>query len=380
VPRAAVLLAVVTAAALAAGVQRADGSPAMRVGIFDETQTLHGHVATAFTLLKKLDARVVRVNLHWGGVDGVARERPRNASDPNDPAYDWTVYDRAVRKAAEDGIQVLFSIYGTPAWANGGQSPNVAPRFGIDLRNFAYAAALRYGGTFQGADGTPLPAVRDWLAWQQPNNPQYLTPQYQQIGGSWVVESAISYAAICNAVYGGVHATLLAGERVACGGTAPSGNNDPKSRRASVAPIAFLRAAKAAGMLRFDAWAHEPNPVNPSDAPAAKPESTDGPMPITLGNIGELISTLTELYGFKPLWITAYGYETNPPDRADGVTPKTQALYLSQAFAIARANPRIQLMLWLLLKDSRRPTGMHSGLIGASGKKKPSFTAFRRLA
>jgi hypothetical protein len=37
-------------------------------------------------------------------------------------------------------------------------------------------------------------------------------------------------------------------------------------------------------------------------------------------------------------------------------------------------------MLWLLLKDSRRPAGTQSGLVTAAGKKKPSFTAFRRLA
>ena len=75
-------------------------------------------------------------------------------------------------------MHVLFSIYGTPAWANGGKAPNVAPTNGIDLRNFAYAAARRYSGTVAGADGRSCPRSRDWLAWNEPNNPVFLTPQY----------------------------------------------------------------------------------------------------------------------------------------------------------------------------------------------------------
>jgi hypothetical protein len=380
VARAAVLLAVAAAAALAAGAQRAAASPAMRVGIFDQTQFLHGPPAATFGLLQTLNVRVIRVNLKWGGKDGVARTKPRDPANPNDKAYHWNAYDRVVTDAAKDGAQVLFSIYGTPPWANGGKPANVAPRFGIDLRNFAYAAATRYSGSFAGPDGASLPAVRDWLAWTEPNDPTFLTPQYQQIGGTWVIESAISYAAICNAVYSGIHATPIAGERVACGGTAPGGNNDPTSPNPSVGPLSFLSAAKKAGLLRFDAWAHDPYTTNPADAPNAKPTPAPGvPTPVTLGNIDLLTNLLTTLYGFEPLWITQYGYETNPPDKATGVTLGKQAQYLTQAFGIARANPRIQLMLWYLLKDEARSNGTQSGLVSTAGKKKPSFVAFRKL-
>jgi hypothetical protein len=380
--RPGVLLAVATAAALAATAQRATGSPAMRIGIFDQVQATRGPPQAAFGTFKKLGARVVRVNLNWGGKFGVARSRPRQATNPADPAYRWTMYDRAVRSAAENGIQVLFAIYGTPPWANRGRPRNVPPRFAIDLRSFAYAAATRYSGSFAGADGEVLPAVRDWLAWIEPNNPAFLQPQYQRIAGRWVVESAVTYAAICNAVYGGVHATLVAGERVACGGTAPDGNDDPESARPSVSPLTFLRAAKDAGLQRFDAWAHNPYDVGEPEAPGAKPVVVRGEpkTSVTLGNISDLTALLTKLYGWKPLWITAYGYQTNPPDRVTGVSPATQATYLTEAFAIARADPRIQLMLWFLLRDDARPIGWQSGLITAGGKKKPSFAAFRALA
>jgi hypothetical protein len=339
-------------------------------------------VAETFALFKSLHVQEVRLNLYWGGKYGVARRRPVHQADPADPAYDWTLYDRTVNYASQNGVRILFSIYGTPPWANGGHAQNYAPSLGIDLRNFAYAAARRYSGSYQGADGRPLPAVRDWLAWNEPNNPIFLTPQYRRIAGTWVIQSAFAYAKICNAVYSGIHGTLVAGERVAGGGTAPRGNNNPSSSRSSVSPLAFLRAAKTDGLARFDAWAHNPYYSAPSEQPASKPVTAAGApaTAVTLGNIGDLISLVTKLYGRKPLWITEYGYQTNPPDPVFGVSPAKQALYLTEAFAIARANPRIQLMLWFLLKDEPNLSGWQSGLITAGGKKKPSFGAFQRMA
>ena len=95
--------------------------------------------------------------------------------------------------------------------------------------------------------------------------------------------------------------------------------------------------------------------------------------------IRDLITLLTSLYGWKPVWITEYGYQTNPPDSVFGVSPAKQALYMKQAFGIARANPRIQLMLWFLLKDEPNLSGWQSGLMTVSGKHKPAYNAFRRL-
>jgi hypothetical protein len=374
--------AVLAAALVAVSAQAASATPRMRVGIYDEAQTLYGPVAQTFSLFKDLHVQVVRLNLYWGGKYGVARRRPLHPADPSDPAYDWTLYDRTVDYASQNAVKVLFSIYGTPPWANGGRPQNVAPTFGIDLRNFAYAAARRYSGTYPGSDARPLPAVRDWLAWNEPNNPVFLTPQYKRIGGTWVVESAFDYAKICNAIYAGVHGTLLTGERVACGGTAPRGNNNPSSSRPSVSPLAFLRAVKSDGLLSFDAWAHNPYYSAPSDQPATKPVAARGdpPTAVTLGNIGDLISLVTKLYGPKRIWITEYGYQTNPPDPVFGVSPAKQALYLTQAFGIARLSPRIDLMLWFLLKDEPNLSGWQSGLITYGGRKKPAFAAFQRLA
>jgi hypothetical protein len=379
----AVLVTALVGTALSAATARpADASRSMRVGIYDEAQTLYGPVDKTFALFKQLHVQEVRLNLYWGGRFGVAKTRPAAATNPADPAYDWALYDRTVFLAAASGVHVLFSVYGTPTWANGGRGANVAPTRATDLRNFAYAAARRYSGLYRGSDGRTIPAVKEWLAWNEPNNPVFLTPQYRRSATGWTIQSAVDYSKICTAIYNGVHGTLAPGERVGCGGTAPRGNNNPSASRASVSPLAFLRAVKKAGLKTFDAWAHHPYYAGPSDQPTTKPVTAKGApaTAVTLGNLNDLIREVTRLYGNKRIWITEYGYQTNPPDTLFGVTLQQQARYLTQAFGIARANPRIDMMLWFLLKDEPTLGGWQSGLITASGAKKPSFAAFERLA
>jgi hypothetical protein len=351
-------------------------APHMLVGIFDEGVLLYGQPSTTYPVFKRLHAQVLRINLHWGGAVGVARRRPLNGADPNDAAYDWGAYDRVVEYSTKYGMQVLFSIIDTPGWENGGAGKSHAPRDMTDLRNFALAAATRYSGTWTATGGGRLPAVQLWAAWNEPNNPVFLLPQYRFVNNHWVIQSAIDYAKICEAVYAGIHEARVAGEKVACGVTAPRGANNPGQARASVSPIPFLIAVHAAGLRHFDAWAHHPYPLSPAQTPASKSNSATS---ITLGNIQVLIDEVTKYYGSKPIWITEYGWQTNPPDRYYGVSWSKQASYLTQAFAIARKNPRIQLMLWFLLRDEPNLAGWQSGLETVTGQKKPAFSAFQHL-
>ena len=373
---------------------RARTSSHLLVGINDEADTLYGNPATAFATLKALRVQVLRVNLYWGGTPwAVATKQPADPTDPGDPAYNWSLYDRLVKYATDNNIRVVFSILFTPGWANGGKARNVAPTNAKDLENFAYAAAERYSGLWippswqqsasLGIGNTPLPKVNMWTAWNEPNNPIWLSPQYKKVGKTWRIESAFQYAKICNAVYSGVHSPFLGpltGEQVACGVTGPKGNDAPTSIRASVDPLSFLTAAKQYGMKKFDVYAHHPYAAAANEAPTFVP-SGDNKRRIQLGNIGVLLNLVTKLYGPKHLWITEYGYQTNPPDNKTGfgVSWKNQAAYMKQAYAIARKNPRIDMMLWFLVKDEPSIGGWQSGLETVGGKKKPSWATFLGL-
>ena len=344
----------------------------MLVGMYDPSQSVSAP-ARAFAAYKNLRVQVLRMDLLWGAV--VARKRPAHPTDPNDPAYEWGSYDTFVRNAAKNRIQIIFSIYGTPRWANGGQKPNRAPKKMSYLKNFAFAAAKRYSGTFKRADGVVLPSVRRWLAWNEPNNPVFLRPQWKRVGRRNVPIAAKTYAQICTAVWAGVHSTHLK-ETVACGGTDPRGNNKARSSRPSIAPLTFLSALKRYGLRHFDVYAHHPYYSSPRESPTTLPRAKTV---VTLANINVLIRLLTRLYGHKQLWITEYGYQTRPPDPHFGVSWAKQARYLSKAFSMARRNPRISMMVWFLLRDERRLAGWQSGLETASGRKKPAYYAFRRL-
>jgi hypothetical protein len=380
-------IALVTAAALAvAGLapSSADASRKLMVGIFDESVTF-ANPDWAFTQYRLARIKVLRVNLYWGGPAGVARRRPANALDPADPAYAWKRYDDLVKRAAESRIKIVFSIVATPGWANGGKAINRAPRKMLDLRNFAFAAAKRYSGTYRPPPpvGTqrkseivlPLPAVHHWMAWNEPNNPVFLRPQFVRRGRKYRLNSPRLYAQICNVIYAGVHMTRFAGQKVACGVTSPTGNNSGRLRRPSVSPIFFLRGMKRA-RARFDAYAHHPYYGHRSETPNTRPK---GPSAVRLGNINDLARELTRLYGRKRIWVTEYAYQTKP-ERKFAVSFAAQARYVAIAFAKARRHPRIDMMLWFMLRDDRRLSpGWQSGFFTLSGRPKPSWRTFRRL-
>ena len=352
----------------------AEASPGLRAGITDSGAAYYAEPAAFYPALGELRVQVLRVHLNWGGKLGVARRRPLEGTDVDDPAYDWRLYDRIVLGAQRQRVEVLFTIFGTPPWANGGAPPTRAPRDATRLREFAYAAARRYSGAFVRADGVVLPRVRYWTAWNEPNLQIGLVPQWRRSGGRWVIQSARDYARICNAVVEGIRTAMLPESKVACGVTAARGNNNPRGDRPSVSPLAFLRALKAAGARGFDAYAHHPYYGAPAESPSTRSPGRGG---VTLGNIDDLVRELTRLYGRKPIWLTEYGYQTNPPDGIFGVSWATQARYVRQSFAIARAHPRIDMLLWFLLRDELDPARWQSGLISAAGKRKPSFEAFR---
>jgi hypothetical protein len=346
----------------------------MVVGFYDDAQ-VYGNTAWAFNQLKSLRAGIVRTTLDWSHV---AKRRPVKPADPADPAYNWTAVDKVVDQADKKGIKVLLAIYGTPRWA--GVARNRVPRRPLDLRLFATAAALRYSGTYtvkeeENEPERTLPAVRRWLAWNEPNNPIFLRPQWKMVARKWRVQAAYDYAKICSAISAGVHATRLAGQKVACGATGPRGNDAPRSSRASTSPLLFMSWLRRAGLRRMDAYAHHPYYGHRSEKPTTVSRSKKA---VTMGNIGVLIKRVNLLWGSKTrVWVTEYGYQTNPPDRLFGVSYRNQARYMHQAVAMAKKTRRIDMFVWFLIRDEPRLSGWQSGVLTRRGARKPAYRAFQ---
>ena len=66
--------------------------------------------------------------------------------------------------------------------------------------------------------------------------------------------------------------------------------------------------------------------------------------------------------GAIPLWLTEYGYQTNPPDRAIGVSWIKQARYEDDAALRAYLTPRVDMLIHFMFRDDLSPAGWQSGL------------------
>jgi hypothetical protein len=85
---------------------------------------------------------------------------------------------------------------------------------------------------------------------------------------------------------------------------------------------------------------------------------------------------VTKYFGAKPLWLTEYGYQTNPPDSLLGVSYAKQAQYIGEAGLRVWKQPGVTLLIQFLLRDEPAVGGWQSGLETSAGAAKPSLHAF----
>ena len=94
----------------------ASASRYLKTGIFDDAQVLYGTPGADVPAAQD-DADPSSSGSTSGGRGPASAWRhgaPSALPNPADPAYDWSTYDRTVTFAANNGMQVVFSIIGTP--------------------------------------------------------------------------------------------------------------------------------------------------------------------------------------------------------------------------------------------------------------------------
>jgi hypothetical protein len=82
--------------------------------------------------------------------------------------------------------------------------------------------------------------------------------------------------------------------------------------------------------------------------------------------------------GGVPLYLTEYGYQTNPPDRI-GVSLRNHAAYLDESEFIAYRNPAVRALSQFLLRDGGAPVSktFQTGLLFHDGKPKPAYQSYK---
>ena len=270
----------------------AQASHGAAFGIQDDAWLMYGPgtLPERLTTLENLGVGVVRFTLRW---DQVAPQKP--ASPRSASGYDWGPSGDVLDALHEQGIRALVTLYGSPRWANGGGSPAHLPSTGFG--DFAYAAAQRF------------PWVRLWTAWNEPNSRTFSVP----------VSPSLYVQKVLNPAFASLHAAS-ASNQVAGGVTSP------RKTASGMSPLAFMQGMHAAH-ARLDAYAQNPYPVSRGETPRHAVCSTCGYF--TMANLPTIRADVTRYFGAKPLWLTEYGYQTNPPDRLLGVSYAQQAAYLS---------------------------------------------------
>jgi hypothetical protein len=266
------------------------------------------------------------------------------------------------------------------------------------------------------APGPPLPRVDWWEIWNEPNQGAWLAPQWKvhRLGGHgrWVPNSPRLYRRIADVMYSALAATGHGSDTILVGATAPKGLNVQGPSRA-MKPATFIRdlycvdrhnqvfrgkAASVRGCPTKDAVGRFPglhpvlfhatgfahHPYELTFSPSTPPPD---PAFYTIGNLGRLSFTLRYAYlryrqsvpsTGVPLYLTEFGYQTNPPDRI-GVSLARQAAYLDQAEYIAWRTPAVRTLSQFLLVDGGPPVDktFQTGLLFSDGRSKPAYQAYK---
>ena len=322
--------------------------PALRAATLDEIQAL--------------GAKWIRLVVYWKDVAPAPDEKaPPAGFDPADPdSYDWSKYETAIRDAHGRGMKVLVTLSGpVPRWATGKKKGHTYKPSPVLFGQFAAAAAHRY------AD-----AVAQWSIWNEPNHPQFLTPQFvKRRPYSPTLYRALFKAGAKGLRNGGETGRVLGGE------TAPRGT--PRV----VAPVTFARGFLRGGKLKtLGGYAH--HPYTTKAGPKYRPANRDD---VTIGVLSRLSKALDSRgYRRLGLYLTEFGIQSKP-DPYVGVSESRQAEFRSIAERIAYRNPRVKAFSQYMMRDdlpregspSARYSGFESGLRHSSGDPKLAYNAFR---
>jgi len=341
-------------------------------------------------------AGIVRIGVTWSQVAPLTRPIGFAAANPSSPGYDWTGIDAAVRDLSSHGLKVLMSISSAPTWAEGPGRPATATPGTwrpdpAQFASFAEAAALRYDGRFPDPlhQGTFLPRVRLWQAWNEPNLYIDLSPQWTRTGDGWAPASPGIYAQLLNAFYAAVK-HVSSSNFVVMGGTAPYGDPPGGQRMQPVAFDRYLFCEKDDAQLtpvscpdppHLDAVDHHPYGIGGPLWHALNADDAAVPDVYKIANVLHAAERAGHVLprGPKQLWVTEVSWDSSPPD-PNGVPIVEQAHWLEQALYVLWSQG-VNTVLWYQIIDAppipNYQTTYQAGLYYLNGTPKPAAQAFR---
>jgi Cellulase (glycosyl hydrolase family 5) len=371
-------LLIITLLAVLAAPAAADASP-RQVMTFEAPEELFDDARRDATLdeIRAFGVTQIRQLVYWQTFAPRPSRKTRPSFDPRDadeyPKGPMGRLDRLMAAAQARGIEVILTPTGpVPRWATRSKKGNLDRPNARQFGHFVTALARRYGAT-----------VDTWSVWNEPNQPQFLMPQYRK-GKPY---SPTLYRSLYRAAYNAIRSvpenrrdTILIGE------TSPRGNEN------IVHPLRFLRGmtclnakykkTRKCARLPADGYAH--HAYTTRIGPRFEPDHDDD---VTIGVLDRLVDALDRagrargLPSRLKIYLTEFGIQSEP-DRISGVSFARQPAYYAIAEHMAYVNGRVALFSQYLMRDDApreegyRFRGFESGLRRSSGARKPAYRAF----
>lgn len=318
----------------------------------------------------------VRVLMNWSSIAPRSESATRpdfDATDPGAyPASGWGRYDNLLQAAGARGIEVYVTLTGpAPRWATRRKRDNLTDPSASEFEAFATAAGRRYGEQ-----------VAIWSIWNEPNQPQFLKPQFRRGRPA----SPAIYRRLYLGGQKGLQASGNGADTILLGETSPRGNSR------IVAPLAFLRGtlclsrsyrrSRRCGRIATSGYAH--HPYTTSSGPRFRPPNPDD---VTIGVLSRLTRALDRAGRARAVsrglgvYLTEFGIQSAPDPIA--VSQAQQAEFLAISERLARLNKRVRAFSQYLMRDDdpnaggERYGGFESGLRRFDGRPKPAYDGFR---
>jgi hypothetical protein len=357
--------------------------------VFEDGQLLNPYLADSTPGLvnlwrSNLGADWVRIQAFWGALspDQYATSPPAgfNVANAFDPRYNWADLDRAINTAAAGGLKVMLTVHQCgPRWASSEPGNGQAcwkPNAGL-FAQFASAVATRYRNQ-----------VSRYLLGNEGNEKVFLAPQTERKRyGRRTLSERTAANLYRDYVNVGVPAIKRAdpGSKLSIGELAPIGAIGKTA--GNLAPLAFIRQMwcrddkwrriRVGACTRFKAPTGDGFGYHPYQVRSKPRAHQPNPNLAKLGDIKRLLGVLDRASRRKyNLYITEYGYETNPPDGKNGVSLAQQNRYLQESAYVVWAAKRVKLFSQYLWRDDRELNGFQTGLLNNDGSAKPSLASF----
>lgn len=400
----ALVLALVVLAMLPAGAS----ASSRQFSILQDDATLLGYSPRSpekgMKEAKALGVDMVRAFVIWDRVSPKSRSKRKPAgfdvSDPNSPGYDWGVYDRFVEQAQRNGLKVFFTLSPPlPHWAS--EQPEVCPHIIGGYRilgkscywkprpevfgQFAQAVARRYRGK-----------VALWSVWNEPNLEHYLYPQSKgpRAGDGVVDLAAKRYRSLW---YEGWKAIarrdparrdkVLFGETAAISSPLDTlyaslcldDDGSPFRGR-----MRKLQGCSNSRELPIGGIAVHPYNADATGTVFDRPATFDSLPMSALYRVHRLADRAVRFGRIprsgKGVYITEFGFQSNPPDRERGLRPAAHARALNEGDRLFALDPRVKSVAQFELFDAPEPKDQdvyNTGLRLIGGALKPAWRAYR---